>query len=297
MKFFTKAVVALCLAVADAALERSYTDDLGVTHTTTIEKPTIVTFAHSAVSFFDYGTNERTKHASSRTPLSPVTFLTKRFLPFFFSGLGTDQLIGTYGEYVVSGSDFDFDQPEQSSSYSADPEPRDIEKLLQTVNLSPDCERTPGYCTAFDIKTLVELDPDYLIVHGYADSPWGFANFTEVKVAFPETKIIYNDISLKGDDCTVYENCYGKSMIDVVEQYRELAAFLNLGEPAKLEEDFATLCAAATDFAVNMQLAHEKGIRTMAAYVDPSSAFYASPVNDVSFGSTDCFCCAPAEHG
>lgn len=60
MKFFTKAVlVALCLAVADAALERSYTDDLGVTHTTTIEKPTIVTFAHSAVSFFDYGTNER----------------------------------------------------------------------------------------------------------------------------------------------------------------------------------------------------------------------------------------------
>jgi hypothetical protein len=59
MKFFTKTVVALCLAVADAALERSYTDDLGVTHTTTIEKPTIVTFAHSAVSFFDYGTNER----------------------------------------------------------------------------------------------------------------------------------------------------------------------------------------------------------------------------------------------
>jgi hypothetical protein len=59
MKFFTKAVVALCLVVADAALERSYTDDLGVAHTTTIEKPTIVTFAHSAVSFFDYGTNER----------------------------------------------------------------------------------------------------------------------------------------------------------------------------------------------------------------------------------------------
>jgi hypothetical protein len=189
----------------------------------------------------------------------------------------------------VSGSDFDFDQPEQSSSYSADPEPSDIAKLLQTVNLSPDCERTPGYCTAFNITTLVELDPDYLIVHGYADSPWGFANFTEVKEAFPETKIIYNDISLKGDDCTVHENCYGKSMIDVIEQYRELAVFLNLEEPAALEEDFATLCAAATAFAGNMQLAHEKGIRTMAAYVDPSSAFYASPVNDVSFESTDSF--------
>ena len=56
MKFFTSTLVALCLAAADAALERSYTDDYGITHKTTIEKPTIVTFAHSAVSFFDYGT-------------------------------------------------------------------------------------------------------------------------------------------------------------------------------------------------------------------------------------------------
>merc|ERR1719413_183978 len=30
-----------------------------------------------------------------------------------------------------------------------------------------------------------------------------------------------------------------------------------------------------------MKMAHDKGIRTMAAYVDPSSAFYASPVNDI----------------
>ena len=47
------ALVALGLAVADA--ERSYTDDYGITHTTSIEKPTIVTFAHTAVSLFDYG--------------------------------------------------------------------------------------------------------------------------------------------------------------------------------------------------------------------------------------------------
>jgi len=249
MKVFTSALVALCLAAADAALERSYTDDLGITHTTTIEKPTIVTFAHSAVSFFDYG-------------------------------LGTDQLIGTYGEYTVSGSDFDFEQPEQASSYTADPEPADIAKLLETVNLSPDCERKGGYCTSFNVDTLVELNPDYFVVHGYAESPWGI-NITAVKEVFPESKIIYNDVALKGDGCAETENCYGKSMIDVVEQYRELVAFLGVEEPAKLQEDFAALCAAATDFSVNMQLAHEKGIRTMAAYVDPSSAFYASPVNDM----------------
>lgn len=55
MKVLTAAalLVALGLEVADA--ERTYKDDLGVTHTTTIEKPTIVTFAHTAVSLFDYG--------------------------------------------------------------------------------------------------------------------------------------------------------------------------------------------------------------------------------------------------
>jgi len=250
MKFVT-ALGALCIAVAaDAALERSYTDDMGVTHTTTLEKPTIATFAHTAVSLFDYG-------------------------------LGTDQLIGTYGEYVVSGSDFDFEQPEQTSSYSADPEPEDIMKLLETTNLSPGCERVPGYCTEMDLDSLVELNPDYLIVHGYADSPWGFSNFTEVELAFPKTKIIYNDVSLTGDDCTVYENCYGKSMIDLIEQYQELAVFLNLEEPASMKEDLAELCAAATEFQEHMKTAHDKGIRTMAAYVDPSSAFYASPVNDM----------------
>lgn len=250
MKFAT-ALGAFCLAVAaDAAGDRSYTDDLGITHTTSIEKPTIVTFAHAAVSFFDYG-------------------------------LGTDQLLGTYGEYVVTGSDFDFEQPEQTSSYNADPEPEDIKKLLSTTNLSPGCERVPGYCTEFDIEGLVQLDPDYLIVQGYAHSPWAIANFTEVELAFPKTKIIYNDVSLAGENCTVHENCVGKSMIDLVEQYQELAAFLNLEEQAQLQQDMAELCAAAGEFQTHMKTAHDKGIRTMAAYVDPSSAFYASPINDM----------------
>lgn len=141
----------------------------------------------------------------------------------------------------------------------------------------------PGYCTSFSIDTLLEVNPDFLVVHGYAHSPWGFSNFTEIEVAFPKAKIIYNDISLDGDDCSTTENCYGKSMIDVVEQYRELALFLNLEEPAKLEEDLTALCEAATEFSAHMKMAHEKGIRAMASYVDPSNAFYASPVNDVSF--------------
>lgn len=185
----------------------------------------------------------------------------------------------------MTGSTFDFEKPELTSSYTADPEPEDIAKLLTTANLSPECERTPGYCVAFDIEMLIDLNPDYLIVHGYAGSPWAFANFTEVTLAFPQSKIIFNDVSLMGDDCQTTENCYGKSMIDLIEQYKKLADFLNLDEPEGLAEDMATLCAAATEFSSHMATAHEKGIRTMAAYVDPSSAFYASPINDVSVSS------------
>ena len=185
----------------------------------------------------------------------------------------------------MSGSDFDFEKPEQASSYNADPEPEDILKLQETVNVSPECERVPGFCTKFESDILVELDPDFLIIHGYGDNPWGFSNFTEqVEMVFPKSKIIFNDISLSGDNCQDHANCYGKSMIDLIEQYREMAKFLNFEEPADLEQDFSDLCEAATEFTENMKTAHDKGIRTMAAYVDPSTAFYASPVDDVSFG-------------
>lgn len=130
---------------------------------------------------------------------------------------------------------------------------------------------------------MVDLDPDYLIVHGYAGRPWGFNNFTEVELAFPTSKIIYNDVSLEGKDCTAHENCFGRSMIKVIENYQELAAFLNLDEPEEIKEDMAALCDAATEFTAHMQVAHENGVRAMAAYVDPSNAYYASPVDDVSW--------------
>ena len=51
----TLSLLALAPAAASAAEERTYTDDLGIVHTTTKDKPTIVTFAHTAVSAFDYG--------------------------------------------------------------------------------------------------------------------------------------------------------------------------------------------------------------------------------------------------
>ena len=76
MIFFT-AVVLAAVAGADAALERSYTDDLGITHTTKKEKPTIVTFAHTATSLFDYGKKEQTKVQTKAVPLDWLCYNAK----------------------------------------------------------------------------------------------------------------------------------------------------------------------------------------------------------------------------
>ena len=205
--------------------------------------------------------------------------------------------MGTYGEYVTSGSDYDFEEPfDVSSTYTADPEPEEMALLRSVSNLSPECAEIPGYCTSFDSELLVALNPDYLIVPGYADSPWAFKNFTEsvelvlAAATNSTTQIIYLDVSLKGDDCQDQENCYGLSMIDLIEQFETLATFLNLKIPAQLQQDYQELCSVATTFSEQMQTAHSKGIRTIAAAVDPSSAFYASPVDDVSL-IVYCGCC------
>ena len=69
MKFSTVSLLAVIFASTPclAALERSFTDDSGITHTTSLEKPTIVTFAHTATSLFDYG-----KYCDAQTSNSVV---------------------------------------------------------------------------------------------------------------------------------------------------------------------------------------------------------------------------------
>lgn len=114
------------------------------------------------------------------------------------------------------------------------------------------------------------------------EQPWGFRNFAEVTSQFPKDKIIFNDISLEGDVCSNHTNCFGKSMIDIIEQYRELSSFLGFDEPASFEEDLKDLCAAAETFANQMEVAHANGIRAMAANLGRSTVYFASPNSDVS---------------
>jgi len=231
--------------------ERSFTDDLGVTHTTTSDKPKIVAWAHRAVTLAHYGLDET-------------------------------QLLGTYGEWANSGSDYDFENPEAGSSFPADPTPDEMRLLTKVVNLSPGCGAE--YCTEFNFDLFKQLDAEFILVHGYRHSPWAIAGLIANITAETDTKVIYSEVSMEGDDCSAdggYADCYGKSMIDVIEENVETAEFLNFEIPEQLTTDMARLCTSATTFQGQMQEAHERGLRTMASYLSTTTSYMAAPHHDM----------------
>jgi len=246
------AFLLLSIISAVNAAKRTFVDDLGVTHTTEADSPTIVTWAHRAVTLGHYG-------------------------------LTTSQLLGTYGEWVNAGSDYDFDKPEAGSNFPADPTPEEIRVLAQVTNLSPGCKAE--YCTEFNLETLEELNPDFILVHGYRHSAWAqsdelAANITKIMGA----NVIYTEVSLNGEDCTAdggYPDCHGKTMIEVINQNVEIANFLNLDIPTRFNEDMTRLCDSAKAFQGNMAIVHEKGLRVMAAYLSTTTSYFATPIHDM----------------
>lgn len=243
-------LITACFANLALAEERSFTDDLGVVHTTSIDKPKIVTMSFLAVTMSHYG-------------------------------LTTDQLLGTYGEHANSGSDLDFENPEMGSSFPADPTAEEVKFLQSVVNLSPGCGAE--FCTEFNMDTFKDLKPDLMIMHGYRQSHWAVAdhvpNITEAMGAPP----IYLEVSLHGEDCT-NENvtsCYGKSMIELIKRHMELAEFLNFDTPDGLEDDFNRMCESASNFQNKMEVVQQKGIRAMAAYLTTGTSYFATPVDDM----------------
>jgi len=236
---------------------RTYVDSLGIEHTTDKENPTIVTWTHRAVSLKYYG-------------------------------LTSDQLLGTYGEYANSGSDYNFTDVEKGSSFPLDPTPEEIEFLRQSgASLSPGCVDFAGYCTEFDVEVLKALNPDFLIVHGYRHSAWAIGpNIENITLALGDGALIYDEVALNGENCTEanHETCHGKSMIEMIETNFELAEFLGFDVPESLHEDRQNLCAAAEEFRSNMKTAQDKGVRVMASYLTTELSYYANPVDDMVLG-------------
>jgi len=259
MKIFVSLLLSLIQYARVEGL-RTFVDDLGVTHTTNLEKPKIVTWAHRAVSLSHYG-------------------------------LDTEQLLGTYGEWANAGSDFDFNNPEAGSSFPADPNTEELELLKSVVNLSPSCGAE--YCVDFDFETFKLVRPDFFIIHGYRHSPWAINSSNQPELLEKITEFmgrppIYTDVSLEGEGETCSlgneDNCYGKSMIDVIEQNFDVATFLNLDVPDSLNEERQRLCESALTFQSYMKIAQDNGVRAMAAYLVPSpvgTSYLATPVDDM----------------
>lgn len=134
------------------------------------------------------------------------------------------------------------------------------------------------------------LKPDYIVMHGYTGDLWGFDADTEKQVVNIIGKpIIYIDVAQQGANCISdqeQQNCYGKSMIEVIQQYHDLARALGIDIPASVRDDQKALCKAAAEFQDAAETAHSKGVRALAGYVSVNefknaTSYFAYPVDDM----------------
>ena len=163
-----------------------------------------------------------------------------------------------------------------------------MELITSVTHISPSCIK--GYCQEFDVEIFRDLKPDYIVMHGYRGDLWGFDADTEKQVVNIIGKpIIYIDVAQQGANCITeneQENCFGKSMIEVVEQYFELSKALGFDIPSSVEEDRRNLCKAAREFQDAAESAHSKGVRALAAYIsvnefNNATSYLAYPPDDM----------------
>ena len=189
----------------------------------------------------------------------------------------------------MDSCDFDFADPDAPNSCPANPSPEEYEFLLDSVNLSPQCGAE--YCQDFDFEAFQSLNVDVMIMHGYRQSVWALSetNVTEIERITGRT-IVYIDISLRGPNCTEgNENlCAGKSMLEVIQQYEQLALALGINPPKSLQGQKERMYDAAANFQDVARTVANRGVRIMAAYLAPQgggdfgdSNYFANPTNDL----------------
>ncbi|GAX19288.1 hypothetical protein FisN_4Lh135 [Fistulifera solaris] len=236
-----------------AAAPRTFTDDLGVTHTFE-GKPNIVAWSYLAVSLFHLG-------------------------------LKPDQLAGVYGQWGGEASDLDVTDPTGKSSFTSDPSPEDLQFLASTVNLSPDC--LPGErCMTIDTTLLADVKVDAFLTLGYRHEVRYITEYVPEIERITGKPVVFIDVSQTGPDCRPGndDRCYGKSMIDLINQLRTLAEALGIDIPRSVDNDQREMCQAAAEFQQIAGDAHSRGVRAMAAYfgIGPDEdTFLANPPDDM----------------
>lgn len=245
-----------CLVTA-ASTGRTFTDDLGVTHTFTKKQPKIVAWSHVAIS------------------LGHV-------------GMDSNQLAGVYGQWGGETSNLDPTNPEKGSDFESDPTPEDIQFLAaHALNLSPNC--LPGArCDEIDLDLFrgISGEVDAFITIGYRHTVRYITDAVSEIESILGKPVIYIDLSQTGPDClpTKEYRCYGKSMIDLIVQFEELASALGVNPTKALQQDKQDLCEASANFQQVARDAQLRGVRVMAAYFGfgiDGATYLANPPDDM----------------
>lgn len=184
--------------------------------------------------------------------------------------MGSSQLAGVYGQWGGEASNLDPNNPEQGSAFESDPTPEDIQFLAaHAVNLSPNC--LPGArCLDIDLDLLrgIADDVDAFITIGYRHTVRYITDAVPEIESILGRPVIYIDLSQTGPDClpTKDYRCYGKSMIDLILRFEELAAALGVVPTKAVQQDKQDMCEAAANFQTVARDAQLRGVRAMAAY-------------------------------
>jgi len=223
--------------------QRTFKDDAGVTHTTSLEQPSIVIGVMDGISLVHFG-------------------------------LHHEQLMATYGERGTSGSNVNSvyadgnvnDHGDHANAaydpahWPADPTAAELAVLAQAMDLSPSCSGGNYWCAELDHTMLDESGwPDFLVQGAYA-------------TAYPITAEIQSNASANNVPIIVIDRVdpdtgLTRGFIEMVQRHEELAIFLGVSEvEGHTAADKQHLCAAVESFKHVAKEAHAKGVRAMATY-------------------------------
>jgi len=218
---------------------------------------------------------------------------------FFHFGLEPERIIATFGERSSSGSNhggyyYDGNIAYQELSHNETPydpdifpaDPNEDERaLLELIpgDLSSKCSTSNFYCDQFDLTYLNENGwPDLIIVGSFYSSLIS----DEVKGNATARNVPIIQLTNTYSEDEDVENA--RDMIAMIERMEELSYALGVDETKSMvSTDKITLCQVANSFQESAQKAHEKGIRSMAAYmpyqsnpVGVTGAFIPNPDRD-----------------
>jgi len=236
-------------ALADGHLPRTFTDDAGVKHSITQDKPTILIEAQKALSLMHFG-------------------------------IGADQLYATFGPFSTSGSNYggvyangnqaDHGKHEDAafdlSQWPSHPNPEEMAILegirANGLDLSA-CSTSNFWCTDLDWKVLNTKGwPDVIIFHQYDEYAMGaddgefLGNATERNI--PVIKILWSSV-----------DGVPRSYIEVTHRIEELALALGAESDAvkeNVKKEKAEFCAVAEEFKQVAKAATDRGVRALGGY-------------------------------